>query len=83
MKIKYLKIFDKLNISKHRVVRQNNNKTKRGIAGRDKSAPTAALRQAKIYPTGKLRLPQSTSLAVDVHTHTCANQREREREIER
>ena len=27
--------------------------------GRDKSAPIAALRQAKIYPPGELRQPQS------------------------
>ena len=30
--------------------------------GRDKSAPIAALRQAKIYPAGKLRLPQSNPI---------------------
>ena len=29
------------------------------LSGRDKSSPIAALRQAKIYPAGKLRPPQS------------------------
>ena len=32
--------------------------------GKDKSAPIAALRQAKIYPAGKLRLPQLVKAAI-------------------